>query len=111
FLILGELFDQLWGFPKLLHGSSGSDEPLGDGFGDHAAVQHFCKDRRRRIAEQLATSTALQQGFTSERSSTKEVDEDIGVDEYAVAVLQLSQSHIPALCLRPPSATSADRVL
>jgi hypothetical protein len=64
FLILGELFDYPRCFPELPHGSSGSDEPLRDGFGHHAPVQHFCKYRCRGVAKQCATGAALQQGFT-----------------------------------------------
>jgi hypothetical protein len=59
-LILGELFDHLRGFPKLPDGRSGSDEPCRDSFGNHATVQHFCKDRCGGVAEQCATGTALQ---------------------------------------------------
>ena len=81
-LILGELFDHLWGFPKLPDSRSGRDEPCRDGFGHHAAVQHFCKDRRGRVAEQCATGTALQQGFTFQGAPTKVVDKNIGVNEH-----------------------------
>lgn len=85
FLILGELFDNLRGFPKLPHRRSGGDEPLRNGFGNHAAVQHFCQDRRGGVAEQIATGTALQQRFTLQEASAKVIDENIGVDEHTLS--------------------------
>ena len=108
-LILRELFDYLRDFRKLPDSRSGRDEPCRDGFGHHTAVQHFCKDRRGRVAEQCAMSTALEQGFTFQGASTKVIDKNIGVDEHVAPVPYVSQAHIPALCLRRPSAAFSDR--